>query len=322
MYRASTRDRPDPFHRTLITPSSPSTPVATETATDGDAPAARSTAGAVAWDVGRALLGEVRPLPTVAAMTAGVTGMAIGGNLAGWPRYAAFLAAVLYAAHMKDAYVDWYVRGEDQLYPWGDGPQTGQVLPAAALAGLIGGALGVAAVLVLTFPADVPALFYPLAAAMGLLAVLYAGRLDAAPGGSALAYPVGVGLALVGGGLLAVGRVVPATLLYAVPLVVVLAGAKIVEDLIDAGHDEALGKRTVPVALGPARARDVGYAMVAVGLLPLALLHPAVGVAVLGALTVAIGSARLDVERGIYPLVVGVYVVMVAVLALALLGLV
>lgn len=262
----------------------------------------------------RAVVQEVRPLPTLAAMTAGVTGMALAGGVEGWLPYVLLLGAILYVAHVKDAYVDYYVRREDQMYPWGSAPATGDLVSERGLAVMAGAAL-----LVVVF---VPAwalggeriVFYVLVAGMLVLAVSYSGSLDTHPLGSALAYPVGVGLATVAGAVLASGRVPLDVLVYAVPLVVVLAGAKIVEDIIDAGHDEELGKRTVPVVLGPDRARRLGYGMVAAGMLPLTLISPLVAVGVLGGLGLLMVSGWRDVDRGIYPLVVGVYVAMVAVL--------
>lgn len=265
-------------------------------------------------DWAKALLLEVRPLPTLAAMTAGVTGLAMGGSVAGWPVYAALIAVVLFASHMKDAYVDWYVRGEDRLYPWGPFPETGDLIGRRGMFAAIGGALvAFGGILVSLHPA--PPAFFAVALAGAAMALLYAPVLDKRALGSAFSYPTGVGLAIVGGGLLAAGRVVPATLAYAPPLVVTLAGAKIVEDLIDADHDAELGKTTVPVALGPERARRLGYGLVAAGMLPLVLLGPLVAVGVVGGLALVTASSILETDRGIYLLVAGVYVAMAAVLA-------
>lgn len=293
--------------------------------TTGAASATRATTpagpAAVLTDAAKALALEVRPLPTVAAMTAAVTGMAMGGSVAGWPAYALLVATVLFASHLKDAWVDWYVRGEDQRFPWGRWPQTGELLSERGLFAAMAATLALfAGLLVLHWLRGAPPAFFAVALVGAALALSYAPVLDRLPLGSAASYPLGVGLAVVAGGLLSAGRLVPETLLYAAPLVVALAGAKVVEDLIDAGHDAELGKRTVPVALGKARAKDAGYAAVALGLLPLALLHPVVGVAVLTALGIAVASARLDVDRGIYPLVAGIYVVMATVLVLAWTG--
>lgn len=268
-------------------------------------------------DRARAVLQEVRPLPTLAAITAGVTGMAIGGSLDGWLAYALLLLAILYLAHVKDAYVDYYVRREDQEYPWGSSPPTGELVSERGLAAMAAGA----AVVVVAVPATLllgePLLFYGLVVAMVALAASYAGRLDALPLGSAFSYPVGVGLATVAGSVLAAGRVVPEALLYAGPLVVVLAGAKVVEDIIDVGHDAELGKRTVPVALGPGRARRLGLGVVALGMLPWVLWDGRIAVAVVAGLAVAAGTSMMEVDRGIYPLVAGIYVAMAGILVSA-----
>lgn len=268
-------------------------------------------------DWAKALLLEVRPLPTLAAMTAAVTGMAMGGSLLGWPAYAALVGVVLFASHMKDAYVDWYVRGEDQRWPWGPFPETGELLGRRGMFAAIGGALvAFGGILVSLRPA--PPAFFAVAIAGAAMALLYAPVLDKRPLGSAFSYPTGVGLAVIGGGLLVAGRLVPGTLAYAPPLVVTLAGAKIVEDLIDVDHDAELGKATVPVQLGPERARRLGYGIVVAGILPLALLGPVVAVGVVGGLALVVASAAWEPDRGIYPLVAGVYVVMVAVLVSAI----
>lgn len=265
----------------------------------------------------KALLLEVRPLPTLAAMTAAVTGMAMGGTVVGWPAYAALVGVVLFASHMKDAYVDWYVRGEDQRWPWGPFPETGELIGPRGMFAAIGGAL-VAFGGLLAWLDPAPLSFFAVAIAGAAMALLYAPVLDKRPLGSAFSYPTGVGLAVVGGGLLATGRFVPATLAYAPPLVVTLAGAKIVEDLIDADHDSQLGKATVPVQLGPERARRLGYGLVAAGTLPLALLGPVVAVGVVCGLSLVVASTLWEPDRAIYPLVAGVYVVMAAVLVSAM----
>lgn len=265
-------------------------------------------------DWAKALLLEVRPLPTLAATTAAVTGMAMGGSVAGWPAYAALVAVALFASHMKDAYVDWYVRGEDRRWPWGPFPETGELIGRRGMFAAIGGALvAFGGLLAWLDPGHLA--FVAVALAGAAMALLYAPVLDKLPLGSAFSYPTGVGLAVVGGGLLSAGRVVPETLAYAPPLVLTLAGAKIVEDLIDADHDADLGKTTVPVALGPARARRLGYGMVAAGTLPLVLLSPLVAVGVVAGLGLVVASTWYEPDPGIYPLVAGVFVVMATVLA-------
>lgn len=260
------------------------------------------------------LLKEIRPLPTMAAITAGVTGMAIGGSVTGWPLYAALIASVLFTSHVKDAWVDYYVRKEDQRFPWGRWPETGELLSERQMFAAMGGSVAAFGGLLVALR-EAPVAFFVVAAAGAGLALSYAPVLDRHPVGSAASYPAGVGLAVVAGGLLSAGRLVPATVAYAVPLVVVLAGAKVVEDLIDADHDEELGKRTVPVALGPPAARRLGYALVGMGLAPIALLGTWAAIGVLGAAIVAVGAARRGGEMEVYPLVAGVYAAMIAVLA-------
>jgi lycopene cyclase domain-containing protein len=167
---------------------------------------------------------------------------------------AIFLA--VYTAHVKDGYVDFHVRGEDDDHPM---TRRGCVL------GLAGAATGFAlAVLALW------ALAGPGAALVTLptwvIGYLHAPQLDTNPVTATAGYPAGIALAIVGGFYVQVGALAAAPLTFAGVFLFVLAGVKVIDDATDYEYDRSIGKRTVAVALGTDRARRLAYWLMGVGL--------------------------------------------------------
>jgi lycopene cyclase domain-containing protein len=185
-------------------------------------------------------------------------GAAIAGEVALAPLAVVSLAtaAAVYTAHVKDGYVDFHRRGEDDDHPLtARGCRVGLAAATACfLACLVGlAALGrpVAAVLV---------------APTWLLGYLHAPTLDTNPVTATVGYPLGVALVLVAGNYAQTGRLGAPALASAVVFLVVLSGVKVIDDATDHEYDRGIDKRTVAVALGPARATRLAYRLMAVGL--------------------------------------------------------
>ncbi|MDS0300686.1 UbiA family prenyltransferase [Halogeometricum sp. S1BR25-6] len=162
------------------------------------------------------------------------------------------VASALYVAHLRDEFVDAHVRGEDD--------------PRVA-ASLLRPAITVTAFVSLVACAALSVVAGPLAAAFALLPLLlgyvHASHLDARTVAGSLDYPVAVGLVLAGGYVAQTGRVPPWLAWPSLSFVALLTGANVSLDRLDRSFDRRIGKRTVPVVLGDARAARVAAGFVA-----------------------------------------------------------
>jgi 4-hydroxybenzoate polyprenyltransferase len=162
----------------------------------------------------------------------------------------------LYTAHVKDGYVDFYRRDEDDDHPLTE--RGCRLALAFATAGFVVGtvALGL--------------LVGPVAAALcvpgWVVGYFHAPQLDTHPVSATFGYPVGIGFALLGGYYVQTRTLSAATVGFAVVFVTILAGIKVIDDATDYAYDRAIGKRTVAVVLGRRRARQTAYGVMLVGL--------------------------------------------------------
>ncbi|WP_233255120.1 lycopene cyclase [Halopenitus persicus] len=227
------------------------------------------TATGLRADVG-ALASQVHPvfmLPPIAAswfgaIVAGAPSIPAGAVHA----LAAFFA--VYTAHVKDGYVDFHLRGEDDDHPMTAG---------GCRIALLGASLGFLGCLV-----GVWILAGPVAAAltlpMWIIGYLHAPQLDTTPIGATMGYPTGIAVAMVGGSVVQAGTAAstvpvgiegagapPTILAFAAVFLVVLTGVKVVDDESDHDYDASIDKRTVAVLVGPARARQIAYGLFALG---------------------------------------------------------
>jgi len=217
---------------------------------------ARHDSGPVA--VAAAFGSQIHPvfmLPPVAASAFGaVLAGAFSVPLAGLHMATAFCA--LYVAHVKDGYVDFHVRGEDDDHP----------LSARGCRVALGGATGLFLVGCLALAVRVD----PVAAALTLpgwvIGYLHAPQLDLHPVGATAGYPVGIGLALLGGFYVQTTTLTPAVLAYAAVVTTILCGIKTIDDGTDYAYDRSIGKRTVAVVLGRRRARTLAHGLMGLGL--------------------------------------------------------
>jgi 1,4-dihydroxy-2-naphthoate octaprenyltransferase len=194
-------------------------------------------------------------LPPLAASAFGaVLARTFTGPLAATHLFVVFCA--LYTAHVKDGYVDFHRRGEDD-----DHPLTVFGCRLALSLSTLGFAAGTVA---LAFLVDGVAALLCLPG--WLVGYLHAPQLDTNPVTATVGYPVGIGFALLGGHYVQATALPPTVLAFAGVFVVILAGIKIVDDTTDHAYDRSIDKRTVAVVLGPRRARRTAYGLMAVGL--------------------------------------------------------
>ncbi|MFB6166046.1 MAG: UbiA family prenyltransferase, partial [Haloarculaceae archaeon] len=216
-----------------------------------------------------------------------------------------------YTAHVKDGYVDFYVRGEDDDHPL-TAPGCRLALAGAtatfalALVGVLL-AVGPGAALV-TLPA-------------WIIGYLHAPQLDLNPVTATAGYPTGIAVAVVGGYYVQAQSVSVTVAAFAAVFLVVLSGIKVIDDAQDYDYDRSIGKRTVAVVLGRRRARAFAFGLMGVGLLAV-LACAAVGVfppsaafapVVFGG--VAALTRRADAELSTMLLIRGSYLFLAALVA-------
>jgi len=208
-------------------------------------------------DIG-ALASQVHPvfmLPPLAASAFGaVLADRLDAALLALHLTAAF--AALYTAHIKDGYVDFHRRGEDDDHP----------LTAVGCRAALAGATAVFFGCLLA----IGLLVDPWAALLTLpgwvIGYLHAPQLDLNPVGATAGYPAGIAFALLGGYYVQTAALSATVVAFAAVFLVVLSGIKTIDDAKDYEYDRSIGKRTVAVVLGPGRARQFAYGLMAVGM--------------------------------------------------------
>ena len=261
----------------------------------------------------RALASQVHPvfmLPPVAcswfgAFLAGEVALAVAAL------HATAIFAAVYVAHVKDGYVDFFVRGEDDDHPL---THAGCVVGLAGATALFCACL--AGLWVLSTPGAV-AITLP----TWFVGYLHAPQLDTNPVTATTGYPLGIGLAILGGYYAQAGTFAPVAVAFAVVFVLLLSGVKVVDDAQDFEYDRSIEKRTVAVVVGRARARTTAYALMTVALLAVvslaavAVFPPSSVLAVVGFAAVAVVARRADPELATMLLVRGSYVFLALLLA-------
>ena len=262
----------------------------------------------------RALASQVHPVFMLPAVATSLFGAILAGRFAlpaaGLHAAAIFLA--VYTAHVTDGYVDYYVRDEDD-----DHPLTRRGCRLARGLATLGFWACVAGLWRLAGPGAAL-----LTAPGWVIGALHAPHLDTHPLGATLGYPVGIGLALVGGFYVQVRTLTPAVLALAGVFVTVLAGIKVIDDAQDLRYDAGIDKRTVAVVLGPARARRLAFSLLGLGaaaVLALGLAAPTVplsaGLAALPLAAVALVARRADPTLATKLLIRGSYLFLAVLVA-------
>jgi len=207
----------------------------------------------------RALGSQVHPVFMLPPLAASAFGAILAPGLS-TPLLAVHLFAVfaaLYTAHVKDGYVDFYFRGEDDDHPLSE-PGCRLALACATTVFFV----CLAAVVVLV---DVWAALLMLPG--WVIGYLHAPQLDMHPISATAGYPAGIAFALLGGYYVQAGTLSATVLAFAGIFLVILSGIKVIDDAKDYEYDRSISKRTVAVVLGRSRARKTAYGLMAVGLL-------------------------------------------------------
>lgn len=218
--------------------------------------------------------------------------------------HALAIGLAAYTAHVKNGYVDFYGRGEDDDHP---------LTRRGCRYALVGAGIG--------FAAATGALWLLVGAGAALLTLptwaigyLHAPQLDTNPVTTTLGYPAGVALAIVGGTYAQAAAVPPRALGFGLVFLATLAGVKIIDDEQDYEYDRSIDKHSVSVALGPVRTRRLAYGLLVVGILAVpvgATIGPFPASAVVASVAfgaVAAVAAQARAETATMLLVRGAYV--------------
>ncbi|WP_273836962.1 UbiA family prenyltransferase [Halococcus sp. PRR34] len=253
-----------------------------------------------------ALASQVHPVFMLPPLAASWFGAALAPSIspvASIVHMTAMFCAV-YTAHVKDGYVDFHVRGEDDDHPLTvGGCRLGLALATGGFAACLGWlwiVIGPGAALV-----TLPAWF---------VGYLHAPQLDMHPVGATAGYPVGIALSILGGYYVQAGAFSTTALAFAAVFLVLLSGIKVIDDAKDRSYDRSIDKRTVAVVLGRERARRVAYGLVALALVGVlvgaiaGVFPPSTGLAVVAFAVVAATTRRLEPRRATEVLMRGSYV--------------
>ena len=211
-----------------------------------------------------AIVSQVHPvfmLPPVAAAWFGAILATEFSLLTGGIHSIAIFAAV-YTAHVKDGYVDFFIRDEDDNHPL-TANGCGVLLLAASI-------IFFCCLLVLWHLVDWIAVVLTLPG--WIIGYFHAPQLDMRPIGATFGYPAGIALAILGGFYVQVMTIDAVVLAFALVFFLVLGGIKIVDDIQDVTYDQSIDKRTVAVLLSPIYAKRLAGCLMAGGLLFIVLM--------------------------------------------------
>ena len=260
-----------------------------------------------------ALASQVHPVFMLPPLAASAFGAVLAGSfsLGVAAVHVAAMFFAVYTAHVKDGFVDFHVRGEDDDHPLTE--------PGCRVA-LAGASLGCFAC-----TGGLWLLVGPGAAALALPAWLigyhHAPQLDTNPVTTTTGYPAGIAVSLLGGYYAQVGALGVQPVAFAAVLLVLLTGVKVVDDSKDYDYDRSIGKRTVAVVLGKQAARRFAYGLMAAAMAgvlafaALAVFPPSAALAVGAFAAVAGFAARSDPTTATMLLVRGCYVFLAVLVA-------
>jgi 1,4-dihydroxy-2-naphthoate polyprenyltransferase len=169
------------------------------------------------------------------------------------------VSLAVYVAHLKDGYVDYYLRGEDD---------ENLLAPATIRLAIVLATMLFAVCVALLWREGGPlavAVTVPLLA----LGYLHAPHLDTNPVTVTIDYPLGIVVATAGGYVSQTGTVRGPVTAVCLVLFALLSAISILIDITDYRADRRVSKRTIPVAIGPERARSVAWLLVLASLLAL-----------------------------------------------------
>ena len=243
-----------------------------------------------------AMASQIHPvfmLPPVAAAWFGAI-IAMEFSLITGGIHSIAIFAATYTAHVKDGYTDFYVRGEDDDHP---------LTIRGCRVCLVGAStLFFGCLVALWIAVDWIAVALTLPG--WLIAYLHAPQLDMNPIGATFGYPVGIGLAIVGGYYVQAGAIHPTALALALVFVVLLGGVKTIDDTQDLAYDRSIQKRTIAAMFGRQTARMIAGLLMASALVLLlvfvllSLVPPETIAAIVVFVPLALLGLRADPEVG------------------------
>ncbi|WP_265111742.1 UbiA family prenyltransferase [Halosolutus halophilus] len=262
---------------------------------------------------GRAFLSQVHPVFMLPPLAASLFGAILASEFDPAVATVHVLAtfAAVYTAHVKDGYVDFHVRGEDDDHPLTErGCRIGLTLSTTLFALCCG-------LLFVFVDWGAVALTVP----TWLIAFHHAPQLDTNPVTATTGYPLGIALSLVGGFYVQAATLAAVPIGFALVFLVLLSGIKVIDDAQDYAYDRSIRKRTVAVAVSPDRAYTVAYWLMAAALLivvgfAVARVFPPTSVlAALAFAAVAIAARRAGPEIATMLLIRGSYVFLAVLVA-------
>jgi 4-hydroxybenzoate polyprenyltransferase len=254
----------------------------------------------------QALASQIHPVFMLPPVASSLFGAALSGRFAVGLAllHATATSFALYTAHVKDGYVDFYGRDEDD-----DHPLTARGCRVAIAGSTVAFGCCVGAIWILVGP---------LAAAITvpgwIIGYLHAPQFDMNPLTATVGYPSGIALALVGGFYVQTGTLSPEVLAFAAVFLTILSGIKVIDDAQDYDYDRSIDKRTVAVVLGQRSARRFAFALMVAGLAGVvafavtAVFPPSAVLAAVAFGAVALVAARADPEIATMLLIRGSYV--------------
>ena len=262
-----------------------------------------------------AYLSQVHPVFMLPPIAAAAFGAILAGEVhpLGAMLHVVAIFAAVYTAHIKDGYVDFYHRGEDDDHPLTvTGCRLGLVFASALFFSCLVGLYLVVDIwaVALTLPG-------------WLIGYLHAPQLDTSPVTTTFGYPTGIAIAILGGYYVQVQALTVEAVALAGVFLVLLGGVKIVDDLQDYDWDLANEKYSMGVTLGVPRAHRLALglmagALVAVVLLDLVDLIPSGSGLAAGAFIPVLFLARnRDPTVGTMLLIRGSYLFLAVLIAIA-----
>ncbi|SIR87666.1 UbiA family prenyltransferase [Natronorubrum thiooxidans] len=207
----------------------------------------------------RAFWSQVHPVFMTPPLAASLFGAILAGHLEATLAAVHVVAmfAAVYTAHVKDGYVDFHIRGEDDDHPLTErGCRVALALSTATFA--------LCCLLLFVLVDWVAA---ALALPTWVIAYHHAPQLDMHPVTATVGYPLGIALSLVGGFYVQAETLTAVPLGFALVFLVLLSGIKVIDDAQDYDYDRSIQKRTVAVVVGPRRAHAIAYGMMGAALL-------------------------------------------------------
>ena len=264
-------------------------------------------------ETARAYLSQVHPVFMLPPLAASLFGGLLSGGvdpLIGAIHVVAMFSAV-YTAHVKDGYVDFHVRGEDDDHPltvWG------------CRLGLVA-STGLFALCCFVLWLLVDWIAVAITVPTWLIAYHHAPQLDTNPVTATTGYPAGIALSILGGFYVQATTIDPVAIGFAFVFLVLLSGIKVIDDAQDYDYDRSIRKRTVAVVVGPERAYAVAYGLmtsalvVVVGLAVVRVFPPSTLAAVLAFGAVAVIARRATPKLATMLLIRGSYVFLAVLVA-------